>query len=971
MIGGGKQTSMSRAAALLRRPLPLAVAIVAAIALVFSFGAWQTRIVAEREAVAEARRLSELVARHGGEVIQTLDQTLGGLVSSYRYVPRGEGERLALEGLMSERLAALPRLRGLAYFSIGGTPLATSTDLGGLGSAIGRELAAAHTASRERTLMISGPFRDPVSSGPLLIFSRAIRGADALPVAVVAALVEPRYLSAFHETLDIGPGGAVTLMNGDGVVLSRFPAVDDLIGREIEESRALLDMQSPSQDGSFLEVSRIDGVTRFFGYARLQGRDLVAVVGIAEDHVLRQWRRIVLTAALVATGIALALIVPLGIFARHRRLARAAIAASDRRFRELADRLPGIVFSLGLDREGDIHFLFASRGVKDILGLAPEQLLADANLFFNLLDDPDRERFLRELDLSTNSLVPWTMEFRLRGDDGDPRWIQAISHPSRDADGAMTWHGFLFDITTRKQIDETLDAVRGELQERNRQFDIALNNMIQGLTLFDADGRLIVFNDRYRELYNFPHGYLRPNLSLREIMEMSVRIGNYPADRAGSVVDGRLQVASSGKPQTFYQVLSSGRTIEVKFQPLPYGGSVSTFEDVTEDKMREAEIAAKSALLQVTLERIDEGIGVFDGRRQLAAWNDQFLTLLDLPGEFGRIGTSMDEMVEHQIAVGEVTRDMVDPLLAEMQAGKSVTWERTRPNGRVLECLVNPMPDGGFVTVYRDVTEIKRAQAALQAAKEQAEQADRAKSVFLANMSHELRTPLNAIIGFSEIIRDQLYGPLGDKRYREYACDIHDSGSHLLALINDVLDMSKIEAGRMEMHQEELDLVHLVEACGQMVSTRAEEGAVTLSIEANGLRPRILADERAMKQVLLNLLSNGVKFTPKGGNVSVVFERHPDGIDIVVRDTGIGIAPEALAKVMQPFAQAESSISRTYGGTGLGLSISKALVEMHQGRIRIESVIGQGTAVRVSLPTARVSYEAPDNLRLAAGGRGD
>ena len=243
-----------------------------------------------------------------------------------------------------------------------------------------------------------------------------------------------------------------------------------------------------------------------------------------------------------------------------------------------------------------------------------------------------------------------------------------------------------------------------------------------------------------------------------------------------------------------------------------------------------------------------------------------------------------------------------------------------------------------------------------RAAKETAENSSRLKSEFLANMSHELRTPLNAIIGFSDMIGKEVFGP-GLPRYREYAHDIGGAGRHLLSLINDILDISKAEAGKLDLRFEPADLEELIQECARLMRERATQQDLRLSISIAPL-PALSIDRLRIKQVLLNLLSNAIKFTPEGGAVSVKAVRGGAGrVTICVRDTGIGIDKESIPQVFEPFRQIDSTLSRKYEGTGLGLSLVKTLVELHGGDVRIESAPGKGTAVFVTLPTARAAAQ--------------
>jgi two-component system, cell cycle sensor histidine kinase DivJ len=289
------------------------------------------------------------------------------------------------------------------------------------------------------------------------------------------------------------------------------------------------------------------------------------------------------------------------------------------------------------------------------------------------------------------------------------------------------------------------------------------------------------------------------------------------------------------------------------------------------------------------------------------------------------------------------------PAVAEIRlkrADGSYVWAEMR---------CRPAPAGeaeGIVAVTRDLTHRKAYERELIAARDQAEEASRAKSRFLANMSHELRTPLNAVIGFSEVMSHEMFGPLGAVRYVEYSKLINESGNHLLELINDLLDMSKIEAGKFEIAEEVFDMAATVEAALRFVKLPAERAGVALHCELGGDAHNVFADRRAVKQMLVNLLSNAVKFTPKGGQVFIKVARRDGGIEIAVSDTGVGISADDIVKLAKPFAQVEGEHVRTKEGTGLGLALVKALAEMHGGELDLESTLGEGTTVRVMLPHA-------------------
>ncbi len=255
----------------------------------------------------------------------------------------------------------------------------------------------------------------------------------------------------------------------------------------------------------------------------------------------------------------------------------------------------------------------------------------------------------------------------------------------------------------------------------------------------------------------------------------------------------------------------------------------------------------------------------------------------------------------------------------------------------------------------RYAIERKRGQQQLLQEKERAEVANRARSEFLANMSHELRTPLNAIIGFSEAIVEELLGPYEHPTYKQYVADIHDSGMHLLEIINDILDLAKIDAGTATIEEECVDVPEIVQASMRMIEQRAADAGIAVIVRIGEDIPQLWADRRLLRQILVNLLSNAVKFTPAGGQVTVVAALEADNVlALTVADTGIGIAREDIPKAMSLFGQVDGSLSRKYAGTGLGLPLARRLIDLHGGTLTLESELGAGTTITVRFPAERL-----------------
>ncbi len=376
------------------------------------------------------------------------------------------------------------------------------------------------------------------------------------------------------------------------------------------------------------------------------------------------------------------------------------------------------------------------------------------------------------------------------------------------------------------------------------------------------------------------------------------------------------------------------------------------------DRLRHEALKQSEATLRGVIDTVPAMISATDAAGRYVFLNRFQAEVFGVLQE-AAVERTAEELVDR--AYGARSRELDSKVFAlgRTMAGFEEELVTSAGEKRILLTTKSPLCDRGgrvvnVVTVSLDITERKQAEEQLRDAKEGAELANRTKTEFMANMSHELRTPLNAIIGFADIIRAELIGSIGSPRYREYARDIGDSARHLLSIINDILDVSKIEAGKLELHEEIVDLDNLIDDVFRLVHERAERSEIGLHTIADHPVPGLFADPRKIKQILLNLLSNSIKFTPAGGTVSISRALGADGgLVMIVGDTGIGISPEHIPVATARFGQVDSSMTRRYSGTGLGLPLTIGLVELHQGTLSIGSKVGHGTEVSISFPPSR------------------
>ncbi|MCA1297530.1 PAS domain-containing sensor histidine kinase [Stappia indica] len=537
-------------------------------------------------------------------------------------------------------------------------------------------------------------------------------------------------------------------------------------------------------------------------------------------------------------------------------------------------------------------------------------------------------------------------------------------------------YAFFAQATRAEQADQIYAATRARI-------DLALSRGRCGLFDWDLSRGRIFWSASLYEMLGMP---ARDDiLGFAEISALT-----HPDDvDLYKLAESLLETGETTVDQMFRMRHANGEWVwlraraEVQSEPgISEPHLIGICIDVTEQKQLAEQSRTADLRLRDAIETISEAFVLWDTENRLVMCNSNYQTLHNLPNAAIRAGTPYAQVM----ASARQTVVSASPTIGSDGSDPSSSYEAQLADGRWLQISERRTKDGGFVSVGTDITALKRheeklmeserrlmatvadlrqsrqklevqAQQLVELAekyseeKTKAEEANQAKSEFLANISHELRTPLNAIIGFSEIMDQGMFGPLGSDKYREYCTDIHDSGRYLLNVINDILDMSKIEAGRMELKREEVDLVSIAADATRIISAAAAEKTITVERQTED-NLALVGDRRAIKQVLLNLLANAVKFTPDGGSVTLDARRDTDGkaVTVTISDNGIGIRQTDIARLAKPFVQVENQFTKTHKGSGLGLAIAQSLVKMHGGDMVIQSEVGKGTRVTVSLP---------------------
>lgn len=525
--------------------------------------------------------------------------------------------------------------------------------------------------------------------------------------------------------------------------------------------------------------------------------------------------------------------------------------------------------------------------------------------------------------------------------------VDLASDPLPDGGWTIT----ISDVSTLAQAED--DARRRALM-----LDVLVQSIPHGIIVFGPDRRVRMFNRAYAKVMEGAPVAIGDHLD--DIILRRNAAGEFGPQGMASVFTSAADLDFSRAHARPRRQRPNGMFIDVDSVPLPDGGHVSVVSDVTQLAQAEAALARRAAEMEAMLAHTRHGLTLWALDKTLIAGNAMAAELLELPLEFLTRGLSQEALLRSMQArgafgMGEAAEAHVLNTLSNDPTQPWMT-ERLTSAGRILEVRSSPAVAQGYTVVtYTDITESRRGAQELEEAVAAARAANASKARFLATMSHELRTPLNSVIGFSDtLMRDR--GATEPSQAREYAEDINTAGKRLLLLINNVLDVARIEAGRFDLGTDRIDVIRMAQSCMRQFRNMANVAEVELLNDMPAALPLMRGDERRMQQVMVNLVSNAVKFTDPGGTVTL-FALVEDQGDLVVQvsDTGIGIAEDQITHMFEPFTQLDAGLARRFEGSGLGLYFSRALVQAHGGTLTLHSVLGQGTTAEIRMPASRLA----------------
>ncbi|MFB9354346.1 PAS domain-containing sensor histidine kinase [Sneathiella chinensis] len=543
---------------------------------------------------------------------------------------------------------------------------------------------------------------------------------------------------------------------------------------------------------------------------------------------------------------------------------------------------------------------------------------------------------------------------------GVARFLPAVAQLNREIEGRKSSE----EMIKRQTAD--LRIAKQHAEKAERLLMEAIESISDAFIIFDNEDRVVAFNRQYAGLFEHVDDILRPGVTFEELIRHQATMSGYFQDEEASEewIQKRLEEhRQPGEPRE--QVFPNGRIYRLSEFKTVSGGVVALRTDITELREREQSIRQINQRLEEAQSVAHIGNWIHDYRTGTYEWSQETNRIMGYDGD--NLETTYEVYLSRVHPDDMERMKSVVSWAAEKGENYQVEYRMIKPSGDVVHVLeigqihLDENGKPAFVNgTIQDVTAQHQVEAELLDAKVRAEEGTKAKSLFLANMSHELRTPLNAVIGFAEVIQQEMFGPVGSPRYKQYAENIHSSGQHLLSLINDVLDFSRLEAGQEEIRKEPIKIEEIISWTSMMLASKAEEKKISLDVAVDK-RLVIQGDLRKLRQVMINLVNNALKFTAEGGRISIRTNTDSDNyFSILVRDNGCGISEAEIRQVMRPFGRTSSSVSKSIEGTGLGLPLSKSIVEMHDGEMRIESEVGKGTTVEIRLP--RRLTEAPEKM---------
>jgi signal transduction histidine kinase len=536
--------------------------------------------------------------------------------------------------------------------------------------------------------------------------------------------------------------------------------------------------------------------------------------------------------------------------------------------------------------------------------------------------------------------------------DGTRRLFEIGEQPISAASTA----GYALDITS---TEETRQSVARHTAAHNE----VLERLAIAIIIVGQDGAIKFFNGAFARLWGVNEAWLEAGPTLADLLDhlrqqrMLPETGNFAAMRS----EWTTWIKGLIEPRQELLHLPNGMAIWMVVSPHPLGGLMFTFENVTYRLALERSVNTLAAVQRDTIDHLFDGVAVFGEDGCLKLSNPTFRRMWKLDEEFTSGSPHVGAVLEHVKALMPVrdTWDKAKPAIMARVTNRRVRQGRVRlTDGRILAYALVPLPDGGVLMSGRDITDTVRVERALRERAEALEQADRVKADFIANISYELRTPLNAIIGFTEILNNQYFGQL-NQRQLEYTEGVLEASQHLLTLINDILDLAVIEAGRMVLDIEPVSVKSVVDSVAQITGEWARGQQLQLETDVPAETGIIQADERRLKHALFNLVGNAIKFTPAGGRIAVSARRSGAQVAIAVEDTGMGIPEEDAKRVFDTFVRGKDKHGRP-AGAGLGLALVRSLIELHGGRVEMQSHPGAGTKVTCWLPLrAKVPQPPP------------